>query len=274
MNVDQRFALIDRDGALRYPYKKRELSSGRYGYALGSDKAGRGEYIDSLEAMIRAVVFDGKMVRVKSLDGDPSKQGNSVSLHAKREITGYVIDPSLFYLVENAEIQPEAAELYRELCMGVIDEPASGPLATIAGQEIDQDPRCSGISVTERHALINARIGQGGYRRRMLKLWGSRCSLTGCSIETVLIASHAKAWVDSTNAERLDEYNGFLLAASIDKLFDAGFVSFSDEGQLIVKSVIKPDDLLLLGLESDSKLRFVHERHKIYLSAHRAQHGF
>jgi hypothetical protein len=58
--------------------------------------------------------------------------------------------------------------------------------AIAAASAIDEDPRCRDESPTVRLALINARLGQGGYRQRMLKLWEGRCSVTGMSISTTI----------------------------------------------------------------------------------------
>lgn len=90
---------------------------------------------------------------------------------------------------------------------------------------------------------------------------------------SVLVASHAKSWASSTNAERLDEYNGLILAASIDRLFDAGLISFSDDGRLLHKTVLG-SELVAIGLADESRLRFVSGRHRPFLAAHRKQHGF
>ena len=108
----------------------------------------------------------------------------------------------------------------------------------------------------------------------MLNLWESKCALTGCSIASVLIASHAKAWADSSNHERLDEYNGLLLSATFDKLFDAGLISFSDEGDLLLSSALDEEEAGRLGIGLQSKLRFVHVRHLPYMRSHRERYGF
>ena len=169
--------------------------------------------------------------------------------------------------------------LRRALCealvrLGHIERPRYTIGYAEAAREMDEDPAARGVSETTRLALINARIGQGDYRQRMLRLWDGRCALTGCAIERVLVASHAKPWLDSSNEERLDEYNGLLLAASIDRLFDAGLVAFSDEGELLADAQLGPADLALLGIGKASRLRFVRSQHRPYLRAHRILHGF
>ena len=136
-------------------------------------------------------------------------------------------------------------------------------------EEVERPP-------TVRQALVNARIGQGLYREQMLDLWHHCCSVTGCSVRSALIASHAKSWKDSADVERLDPHNGLLLTASIDKLFDRGLISFSEDGCLLRKPDLAETDLAHLGLKPDARLRSDHlkPRHLPYLAAHRVRHGF
>lgn len=140
--------------------------------------------------------------------------------------------------------------------------------------DIDEDPKCLGISDTTRRALVNARIGQGGFRKRMLTLWEGRCALTGSAVEQVLVASHAMAWADSDNKQRLDKFNGLLLAASVDRLFDKGLISFADDGTLLHKPSLRESELRRLGLEPGQALRTIHPKNLPYLRAHRARFGF
>lgn len=109
----------------------------------------------------------------------------------------------------------------------------------------------------------------------MFTLWSGRCSVTGCDIPAVLIASHAKPWAECSNAERLDEYNGLLLAAQIDRLFDGGLISFSDKGCLLAKEALTDLQLALVGPSRvESRLRVVHEPSLTFWRAHRRLHGF
>lgn len=362
-SIDKRFALVDTAGELRYPYKKSQRGTDRRGFVVGNDRHGEGSYLDSLEEVIRAVVFGGRRLRVTVDPPTKGKGSNGLSLHAMREVRGYVLAEELKHLIANAPIAPlgtpadyprpasipdssllavwgvvSASDLTQLISAGggapCLVRPANwstvaneldsrpegmppiplfladegvvagaswvadiewvrrgpGPSATVtlrslgkllepvapelltnfhtgeplddliqtdvpcvmssdvaaahsrrlpaqafegeslepeatqAERDVAADPQCAEVPETVRIALANARVGQGGYRKRMLKLWGEQCAVTRCSIEKVLVASHAKPWAESTNFERLDEYNGLLLSASIDKLFDGGVV--------------------------------------------------
>ena len=88
---------------------------------------------------------------------------------------------------------------------------------------------------TEKTQLSKSRRGQGIFRTNLERI-EKRCRLTHLEIKKYLIASHIKPWRDSSNFERLDGNNGLLLSPHIDKLFDKGFISFSDNGDLIISN--------------------------------------
>lgn len=62
--------------------------------------------------------------------------------------------------------------------------------------------------------------------------------MTGVDDTNLLIASHIKPWRLSDNEERVNHKNGILLTPTYDKLFDKGLISFTNEGELIISSLI------------------------------------
>ena len=75
--------------------------------------------------------------------------------------------------------------------------------------------------------LVKQRIGQDIFRASLEDYWGGCCPITGISERALLRASHTKAWADcESDEERLDVYNGFLLAAHFDAAFDAYLLTF------------------------------------------------
>jgi putative restriction endonuclease len=104
---------------------------------------------------------------------------------------------------------------------------------------------------TERRSLIMARRGQGIFRERVAKI-EKCCRLTRVERSTHLIASHAKPWRDSRHEERLDGENGLLLTPTVDHLFDRGFISFEDNGELLVSPVAHKESLHRMGVETGS----------------------
>ena len=124
------------------------------------------------------------------------------------------------------------------------------------------------LSPTEREAIVKARIGQGVFRQYLVDYW-SRCAVTDCTEVTLLRASHIKPWKDSEFNERLNRYNGLLLSPTLDQCFDSGFVSFDDNGQIIISKHLSKGDAEALHLHADMRLRKIEPQHKIFLSYHR-----
>jgi hypothetical protein len=133
--------------------------------------------------------------------------------------------------------------------------------------EISQDGT---IPDTERRALLLARRGQGRFRANV-RLVEKSCRVTKVDRLEHLIASHAKPWRDSSNVERLDGENGLLLTPTIDHLFDKGFISFEDNGRLIVSRVADISSLSKMGIESEKPVNVgvFSEGQRRYLEFHR-----
>lgn len=104
------------------------------------------------------------------------------------------------------------------------------------------------LDSTMRTAVIQARRGQGKFRANVEAVEG-HCRLTKITNPTLLIASHIKPWRSCKTAdERLDGMNGLLLTPDADLLFDRGFITFEDEGDVIVSPRFASEDLRRLGL--------------------------
>ena len=123
---------------------------------------------------------------------------------------------------------------------------------------------------TEKKTYIEARIGQGKYKRELVDLWKC-CSLSGYANISFLIGSHIKPWSKcENNFEKLDKYNGLLLTPNLDKLFDNGYISFEENGKMIVSKVLTQTDLDYLNVKRDSKIEFF-EKNLKYLKFHREE---
>jgi hypothetical protein len=122
--------------------------------------------------------------------------------------------------------------------------------------------------VKQRETVVKVRIGQGTFRDSLVKYW-STCAVTGCEERALLIASHIKPWASCNAEEATDAYNGLLLSPSLDAVFDAGYVSFSDTGKILISKALKDSDAKVLGIESSLSLRWIEPMHKVYLDYHR-----
>ena len=128
--------------------------------------------------------------------------------------------------------------------------------------------------VTESIARVKSRLGQHLYKSRQFALWGNACAVTGLREPGLVRASHAKPWADASDSERLDPYNGFPLAVQFDALFDAGLITFSDEGEIVLSAYLSADAVQALGVTPYHRLsKALSPRHLPYLAYHR-EHVF
>lgn len=124
---------------------------------------------------------------------------------------------------------------------------------------------------TEVERLVRQRVGQQTFRQAQLDYWGGACAVTGIAVPEVLRASHAKPWADClSDAERLDVFNGFLLSANLDALFDRFLISFDADGLMLVANALHDREKQRLGIDRPARLHWLAEQHQPYLAYHRA----
>lgn len=209
--------------------------------------------------------------------------GSSVRLAVQSVATGTILavpEPSLVQRIglDAAACPPPAGmasvgtarspgQLYQGLRMlhSLQTHPAAALSATL-------EARLAAIPETERTREVRQRIGQDVFREALMELWEGRCALSGIALPPALLrASHAKPWAGSRDDERLDPFNGLLLAVQFDALFDQGLVAFDDDGQTIISSRVTAEARQFLKLDELRRLRFVLPGHRDYLRYHRAQ---
>jgi len=118
--------------------------------------------------------------------------------------------------------------------------------------------------------LVIQRVGQDLFRSGLLEYWEGHCAITGLDIPALLCASHIKPWAEcSTDAERLDIFNGLLLATHLDSLFDKGFITVTDVGEIDISPCLSGKHRKLLGVDSTFGVVRLAEGHKLYLQYHR-----
>jgi hypothetical protein len=126
-----------------------------------------------------------------------------------------------------------------------------------------------GILVTDGKASVNVRIGQGIFREKIVKRWKGVCAVTGCDQLDLLIASHIKPWRKCTSKEKLDETNGFLLIPNLDAAFDKGYITFDDEGHLVLSQQLSDKTRKHFGISEEMRLAHISSQHREYLKFHR-----
>lgn len=104
----------------------------------------------------------------------------------------------------------------------------------------------------EKKQLIRARVGQGEYRNKLLTQCPF-CPITLISDDRLLIASHIKPWAISNDFEKTDPNNGLMLTPTFDRLFDRGFLSFTDDKKTILSPFLSNMTYSKIGI-SDNRI--------------------
>lgn len=135
----------------------------------------------------------------------------------------------------------------------VQEQPAAGAVPEILlwEEHLEREIEANAaVPETVRQQLVLARRGQGRFREGVQTLEHA-CRVTRVDRIEHLRASHCKPWRDSTDAERLDRHNGLLLTPSVDHLFDRGFLSFENDGRLLISPVAHRESLARMGVPLD-----------------------
>jgi putative restriction endonuclease len=125
---------------------------------------------------------------------------------------------------------------------------------------------------TEAERLVVQRVGQGLFRSALLDYWQGKCGITGLDVPALLRASHIRPWARcETDEQRLDVFNGLLLAPQLDALFDAGLMTVDEKGTVLISSSMSVQRLIALGLIGPGQLVLPNLRteHHSYLTYHR-----
>ena len=112
------------------------------------------------------------------------------------------------------------------------------------------------------------RSGQLQYKQALYAQY-KKCPFTKIDDERLLIASHIKPWAVCNNNEKYDSENGIILSPLFDKLFDRGFISFDDNGDIIISNWLSKEnkERIDFGYNVDDLL--LTDNRKKYLAYHR-----
>lgn len=135
---------------------------------------------------------------------------------------------------------PEVDDLVEKIAQGANGQLPDDAEEAAIHQRTDLVP-------AEKVNLVKARHGQGAYRHN-LELVEAACRITGLLDRRHLRAAHIKPWCKSSDAEKLDGFNGLLLSPHLAHLFGRGYISFADSGELLVSRHLNPAVLEKWGL--------------------------
>lgn len=113
-------------------------------------------------------------------------------------------------------------------------------LAKLTGttvDNIDEKVILIGKEGKTKEQLVQIRVNQNFFRKMVLSSYNYQCCISGLPIKELLVASHIVPWsVDTQN--RLNPRNGLCLNALLDKAFDVGLISLSEDFTVLTSKKI------------------------------------
>ena len=95
------------------------------------------------------------------------------------------------------------------------------------------------------------------------------CPFTQIDEFRLLVASHIKPYAVSTKKEQSDSNNGLMLSPLYDKLFDKGFISFDDNGHILISDWLSPKNQELISFDYSPMDLNLNEQRRKYMKYHR-----
>ncbi|MGE8377675.1 MAG: HNH endonuclease [Sphingobacterium sp.] len=118
------------------------------------------------------------------------------------------------------------------------------------------------------------RLGQEKYRKEVLE-YMPQCPFSKITDERLLIASHIKPYnickKENRDDQALHHLNGLSLSPTYDRLFDQGYITFSNNGELICGTQLSAItwERLSINPNAKNKMRIFPEGREEYLDYHR-----
>jgi putative restriction endonuclease len=126
------------------------------------------------------------------------------------------------------------------------------------------------IGPAQKATLIKAWEGKGLYRENV-EATEQVCRITGLVDRRHLRAIHIKPWCECDDREKLDGGNGLLLSPHLADLFDRGYISFSDEGELLASDELNPAVLRNWNIDLPRNVGVFTAEQCAYLDFHRRE---
>ncbi|OAM19708.1 hypothetical protein A7P89_11510 [Eikenella corrodens] len=169
------------------------------------------------------------------------------------------IEPIIGFFLINSGREIQFPPSVEKLCQVVAQELGDDFVINFQALDINKDilekEGVSGLNIAVER-IVKQRTQQKRYRQDLIDLWSGRCVLTDIDFGPILTASHIKRFSLCNENEAYDPANGLLLSAHIDKLFDQGFITFNNEGEIIYSKYLPNGLKEKIGIPSKAKILF------------------
>lgn len=143
-----------------------------------------------------------------------------------------------------------------------------------AEEDIDDTEDVDYPKNSEEEIPQRGRKGQAKYREELMEQC-QMCPFTYITDIHLLVASHIKPWAVSNEKEKIDPYNGYMLSPLYDRLFDKGYITFTNDQRILISNWISQENWDKMkkycGLDTSKTYPFLlmDDKRKEYLEYHR-----
>lgn len=145
-------------------------------------------------------------------------------------------------------------------------------MSILLNQKLEEINKVEGLIVQEtsegydKEFKSKIRQGQSKLRSKVLEKEDS-CRICNIKNKNLLIISHIKPWNKSNRIEKVDINNVLLLCPNHDALFDKGYISFDEEGKILISKLLY-DNISNFNIDKNLKIE-LNINEKKYLKYHR-----
>ncbi|MBN1051609.1 hypothetical protein DV092_06005 [Clostridium botulinum] len=137
----------------------------------------------------------------------------------------------------------------------------------LISKEFDKEIILKKVKNKFSKATVKVRTSQKKFRDELIDKYGC-CQICGIDEPNLLKASHSKPFSVCNNEESVDVYDGLLLCDKHDGVYDKGYITFDDQGNIIVSDKLSKENIKRLNLTYDIKIELEQEHIK-YIKYHR-----
>ncbi len=134
-------------------------------------------------------------------------------------------------------------------------------------KKIDEEIEQAELNDDEKEAVLNVRLNQDSFRKRLYRRYG-KCCLCRIHSKSLLTASNLKPWNECTPDEKLDVDNGFMFCPNHARLFEIGLISFTDDGTIMISNDLDEVDRVYVNVRPNMRIE-IRDGNRKYLKYHR-----
>lgn len=199
------------------------------------------QLVNSLPDIIEFTVSDQK--QIEGIRGYVNSDDQGYELVRQLSLPWVTYISAMKVLTPNGKIK-----FYWKLFVDFDYLAKSQPYALVYGKKDAKEEKS--VEIVEPKKKNIGRVGQDKYREKLLAECPF-CPITMINDERLLIASHIKPWAVSNDDEKIDPKNGFMLSPLYDRLFDQGFITFTDDRKMLVSHWLSPNNVKRLELKNE-----------------------